>query len=446
LVARSDTMEVNRIIQGDVLAVLKTLPDESIDCCITSPPYYGLRDYGTASWEGGDEECEHTIPETEKDPKNPNAGSHISRFNKTECYKCGAKRIDQQLGLEKTPEEYVAKMVEVFREVRRVLKREGTVWCNLGDSYATHASGGKGYAHNFRVAEIAEKEGIDQPKPTAKSIGLKEKDLIGIPWRVAFALQADGWYLRSDIIWNKPNPMPESVTDRPTKSFEHIFLLAKSPKYFYDAESIKEPATGFDGRKDTMYHGGPKDMAGDKHERWKRKNDGTDYGGNGTGFQNHSGYNNLENPYVRNKRDVWTISTKPFSEAHFATFPEDLVVPMIKAGVPEFVCKKCDKGREPILENTQKQHSIGATSGQYWKVRDFTGDNTVRNMSVKVGLTDCGCAAGFEPGIVLDIFMGAGTTALVAKKLRRSWLGIELNEDYCKMARNRIDSITSPML
>ncbi|OPZ43544.1 MAG: Modification methylase DpnIIB [Bacteroidetes bacterium ADurb.BinA104] len=245
-------------------------------------------------------------------------------------------------------------MVEVFREVKRVLKKEGTVWLNLGDSYCATTKGSGG--HN----------------------GLKPKDLVGIPWRVAFALQADGWYLRSDIIWHKPNPMPESVTDRPTKSHEYIFLLSKSAKYYFDQEAVKEEATGYDGRRDTLYKGGTKDMAcTGQHQRWKRrKNDDTNYGGNGNGFKDHSGYNKLENPYVRNIRSVWTIPTSPYPEAHFATFPPKLIEPCILAGCP-------------------------------------------------------------ENGIVLDPFIGSGTVAQVATLHRRNWIGIELNPDYIKLADKR---------
>lgn len=294
---------MSKILQGDALNVLKTIESSSIQTCITSPPYFGLRDYGHKN----------------------------------------------QIGLEETPDAYVLKLVELFREVKRILKDDGTLWLNLGDSYG------------------------------------KEKQLIGIPWRVAFALQADGWVLRQDIIWAKPNSMPESVTDRCTKSHEYIFLLSKSPKYYFDNEAIKEIATGYDGRKDTMYHGGAKDMAGGKHERWKkRKNADTNYGGNGSGLHNHSGYSNLVNPYVRNKRSIWTIPTKPYNGAHFATFPEALIEPMVLAG------------------------SAGG-------------------------------------GIVLDPFMGAGTTAVVAKKLGRQYLGIELNPAYVKLAEERIAGTSTPL-
>ena len=299
---------MNKIIQGDSLTIIKTLPIESVNCVITSPPYWGLRDYG----------------------------------------------VDGQLGLEKTPEEYVANMVKLFSEVKRVLKDDGTLWLNLGDSYAsdTKGSGGlykdKGFAHQNDSKRFS---------PLKVNHGLKNKDLVGIPWRVAFALQADGWYLRQDIIWAKPNPMPESVTDRCTKSHEYIFLLSKSPKYFFDNEAIKEPTVTKD---DT-----------------NRDRDTTKLN-NVPGRTKMMGLK-TNNYDLRNKRDVWTCSTKPFKEAHFATFPETLIEPMVKAG--------CPKG-----------------------------------------------------GIVLDPFMGAGTTALVAKKLGRNYLGCELNSEYIKIAEKRINN------
>lgn len=296
----------NKIIQGDVLEVLKTLPDEIIDCCITSPPYWGLRDYG----------------------------------------------VDGQIGLERTPEEYVKKMVDVFMEVRRVLKKDATLWLNLGDSYAAGGNGGGTKKQDSNRGTIALKGKIKKAPP-----GLKQKDIVGIPWMVAFALRSDGWYLRQDIIWHKPNPMPESVTDRCTKSHEYVFLLSKSPKYYFDHDAIKEKA---------------------KQNRWGGKKPiNTE---NSKGNINGLNRNRDMMPEMRNKRSVWSIPTKPFKEAHFATFPEDLIIPMVKAGCP-------------------------------------------------------------KDGIVLDPFMGAGTTGLVAKKLGRSYIGIELNPAYIKIAEDRIKSV-----
>ena len=266
------------ILQGDCLTVLKTLPTVSIHCCVTSPPYFNLRDYG----------------------------------------------IEGQIGMETSVDEYVAKLVLVFTEVKRVLREDGTAWINVGDSYF---GSGQGYG-DTKTTNKSHHGSRERQKPEWNDCGLKPKDLIGIPWMVAFALRADGWYLRSDIIWHKPNPMPESVTDRPTKSHEYIFLLTKSAKYYYDAEAIKEEAA-FDGRQDTTikpaekYRGRqmvdgqqPQSLGrGNENERWPSKSD--------------------DGTRLRNKRSVWTVATSPYSGAHFATFPPKLITPCIQAGCPE---------------------------------------------------------------------------------------------------------------
>jgi len=295
---------------GDCRDVLRSLPAGSAQTCVTSPPYFGLRDYGVAG----------------------------------------------QIGLEPTPDAFVAEMVAVFREVRRVLADDGTLWLNLGDSYAnTGASGPQGKSgdrasRTFTAAAMG--SGINGLPP-----GLKPKDLIGIPWRVAFALQADGWWLRSDIIWHKPNPMPESVTDRPTSAHEHVFLLAKSARYFYDAEAVKEQSLTNDPRRPYTSEGA---KALDGRTEWKsgQKREGNDFAS-------------------RNLRNVWTVATQPFSGAHFATFPPALIDPCIKAG-------------------------------------SRPGDT------------------------VLDPFGGAGTTGLVADRLGRNAVLIELNPEYAALAQNRI--------
>jgi DNA modification methylase len=248
------------LLEGDCRGVLPSLEAQSVQCCVTSPPYWGLRDYGTAAWEGGDQGCDHVNDHT-NNRKMVNGRGEDTGINCTSwttrdvtvksggnCPRCGARRIDAQLGLEETPEEYIAKMVSVFREVGRVLRDDGTLWVNMGDTYASASysesrkeeeatEGNKGYDGSY-ARRIRRNTGIDHKRET----GLKPKDLCGIPWRLAFALQADGWYLRSDIIWNKKNPLPESVTDRPTKSHEYIFLLTKAERYFYDAAAIREPA------------------------------------------------------------------------------------------------------------------------------------------------------------------------------------------------------------
>lgn len=275
------------IYQGDCLEGLKNIPSASIDTCVTSPPYFGLRDYGHKG----------------------------------------------QIGLEPTPEEFISSMVAVFREVHRVLKEDGTLWLNLGDSYATGTRAERQQSKN---------PGVGSNRPEAQNgvrrigtpEGLKTKDLIGIPWRAAFALQADGWYLRQDIVWHKPNAMPESVTDRCTKSHEYIFLFSKSSSYYFDADAIKEPVVSKKGNS-----------------------------------KNETG--------LRNPRSVWTVATRPYKGAHFATFPPDLILPCILAGAP-------------------------------------------------------------EGGMVLDPFMGSGTTAMVARDNGRFGVGCELNPDYVELIRKRL--------
>jgi len=290
--------------------VLASLPDQSVQCCVTSPPYFGLRDYGTGRWEGGDPACDHS-PEMRggrfasavSGTQSRNAGSGTASAR--DC-PCGANRIDEQIGMEPTPAEYVAKLVEVFRQVRRVLKDDGVCWVNLGDSYASNPSSGGDQSAKMTGGEHKRTPDLDWKRPP----GLKPKDLIGIPWRVAFALQADGWYLRQDIIWAKPNPMPESITDRCTKAHEYLFLLTKSARYYWDADAVKEAALQPLGEK-----------------RW-------------TGLQakavttgNHSGTlgTNQGDP-TRNRRSVWSIATQPYAGAHFAVMPPKLVEPCILAG------------------------------------------------------------------------------------------------------------------
>lgn len=303
---------LNKVHFGDCLETLRTMPDGIANTCVTSPPYFGLRDYGH----------------------------------------------DGQIGLEATPDEFIAKLVAVFREVRRVLRDDGTLWVNIGDSYAANGVSGLNTGWADRAADYA---GGGQPSrnraPKRVPEGLKQKDLIGIPWMLAFALRADGWYLRQEIIWSKPNPIPESVTDRCTKSHEQIFLLAKSPRYYCDMEAIKEPV---------------------KQDWGTRNRTGGKYHKDGTGLQPHSG---LEKSYTKaNKRSVWTVSTKSYSGAHFAVFPADLIEPCILAGAP----------------------------------------------------------AG---GVVLDPFMGSGTTAQVAQSLGRQWIGCELNPAYAPLQNERISQM-----
>lgn len=327
-------IEKNTIINGNSLEVLKSLPDNSIDCCVTSPPYYALRDYG----------------------------------------------CDGQIGLEETPEKYIESLCDVFSEVRRVLTPEGTLWLNIGDSYNGNKVGNTEVVKNKKVSESN-----DFHKKLWS--GAKPKDLIGIPWMLAFALRSQGWYLRQDIIWQKPNPMPESVTDRCTKSHEYIFLLSKSQRYYFDYEAIQEPCAD---QSRTNYacgnrtNGINKDRNdndfGERSKNWKPRTKNCQYDGqkpNSFHLSRENGEPDKEY-YVRNKRDVWSVNVKPCSEAHFATYPFELIKPCILAGCP-------------------------------------------------------------ENGIVLDPFMGSGTTAIVARSLNRNYLGVELNPEYIKIAHKRLE-------
>ena len=319
------------------------LEDGSVNCCVTSPPYWGLRDYGTGTWEGGDPKCAHIKPCVADSSKalasstlvgSTDSQNHQQEASyKDECGLCGAKRIDEQLGLEKTPEEYVSKMVQVFREVKRVLRDDGTLWINLGDSYAGSGKGAWANKDGGQKEVYIPDPDSPQSKLPKVPTGMKPKDLVGIPWMVAFALRADGWYLRQDIIWAKPNPMPESVKDRCTKSHEYIFMLSKSPKYYYDFDAVKEPAKYWglsgqseSGHKDAQLYNGKHSKAdkqrghGRRHAGFNERWDHMSKQEQGSGF--------------RNKRDVWTVATKPYAEAHFATFPPKLIEPCILAGCP----------------------------------------------------------------------------------------------------------------
>lgn len=302
------------VLQGDCIEQMRTLSDKSINCCVTSPPYFGLRDYG----------------------------------------------VDGQIGLEETPELYIAKMVNVFREVRRVLRDDGTLWVNIGDSYASYRDG-KAIPDTSRGGStgtlVPKGKAANRLASTFAGTSVKHKDLIGIPWMLAFALRADGWHLRQDIIWSKPNPMPESVKDRCTKAHEYIFLLSKSQRYYFDHLGIKEPA---------VYAG---KMRGGSKKRYEQNSAGMD----------NKVYND------RNKRSVWQVKIKPYPEAHFATYPPELIEPCILAG--------CPKG-----------------------------------------------------GTVLDPFGGSGTTAEVAIKNGRNAILCELNPKYVELIHNRVGQISEEAL
>src|SRR5690606_15020859 len=338
--------------------------------------------------------------------------------------------VPGQIGLEETPEEYVKKMVEVFREVRRVLRDDGTLWLNLGDSYATKPCGGIGSNAKVTATKKAIQKSAGIPQ------GLKPKDLVGIPWRVAFALQADGWYLRSDIIWHKPNAMPESVKDRPTKAHEYIFLLSKSPKYYYDADAIREP---FSETSHPNFKGG----------KFGRSDSGIKAGVIGGSFERASCG---RHPKGRNKRTVWSIPTKPFRGAHFAVFPPDLIEPCILAGAPEKACPHCGAPWVPVYrreyvggKDDPNKENYKTPNGRY-EVRTERGfGGTKSNRAQRIDILEghkptCQCENndGSGRGVILDPFFGSGTTGVVAEKHGRQWIGIELNPDYIEIAKRRL--------
>lgn len=458
---------------GDCLDELRKMDADSVHCVVTSPPYWALRDYGTATWKGGDAGCDHLAPprggRNTKTAKKQlsNAGTLNYQFPDT-CGKCGAKRIDDQLGLEATPGEHVAKMVEVFRAVRRVLRHDGTLWLNYGDSYA-QAGSGSGEDNSGKS-----KSGISfrgrayhgQKNPKSAICGLKPKDLIGMPWRIAFALQEDGWYLRSEIIWAKPAPMPEPVTGRPTKSHEHVFLFAKSERYYYDAEAVRE---------DSANPWNSKKSFGTRRKKQKGMS-AADLDRQRTQFASETHHEDVDQT-GRNLRDVWTINSQPTQEAHFATFPEKLVEPCLKAGAPLECCPNCgapppDKMIEICL-TASASSSCCSTCGTAWRrILEVSGGaigmgfhdkDTNDRMTKGHGLSPTSMAAANDgtykretkgflpgceckrapaiPGVVLDPFCGSGTTGVVARRLGLSFIGIELNPVYAAIAAKRLRSV-----
>ena len=361
---------MNLIEFGDCRETMRRWAERGVKAqmCVTSPPYFGLRDYGTGTWEGGDPTCSHTPSGLSADAKNVRAAAPNGKPSardaaiiRGEC-PCGAVRVDRQIGLEQTPEQYIAAMVDVFRCVRDVLADDGTLWLNIGDSYANDGKWG-GRSGGKHAKALHGNTSIGRTKVTT---GLKPKDLIGIPWLLAFALRADGWYLRSDIVWAKSNPMPESVTDRPTRSHEYIFLLTKRERYFYDHEAVKEPAVCAPSARACVV---------DERERKALRTDIESRHRSAIA----GGQSLQTNPDgMRNRRSVWTVATRPYKGAHFATFPPALIEPCI--------------------------------------------------------------LAGSRPGdIVLDPFMGSGTTASVALQHGRQYLGCELNAEYGALQAERIN-------
>jgi DNA modification methylase len=399
-----------RVLEGDCRTVLAGLEPGSVHTCVTSPPFFGLRDYGHA----------------------------------------------EQIGLEPSPDEFVAALVDVFREVRRVLRDDGTVWLNLGDSYSGSGPSGASYESETtkRRREQGAQDGAFRVSPTLRDRGLtyaekkpvpaagtKPKDLIGIPWMVAFALRADGWYLRSDIIWSKPNPMPESVTDRPTKSHEYVFLLSKGPRYFYDADAIREA------------HDGPLHAPGNQAaDEWE----GIRGAHKSKGMSGHLAEpeRTWGNPAGRNKRSVWTVATQPYPGAHFATFPPKLIEPCILAGCPERACSVCGAPWTRVVERTpmvvRPTPRREAWQAEDDHARTQTGGTMLEPPSSRTVGWEPSCAhdAPTVPGTVLDPFAGAGTTGVVALRHDRPVVrpGIELNPEYVELAARRRIVDDAPLL
>jgi DNA modification methylase len=406
-----------RVIRGDALDVLPGLPGGFAQTCVTSPPYWGLRDYGVGArvW-GGEPGCRHAWGSGERgrrsdmlpaqasrsrgrigtDERQARAGLEGGRF----CRRCGAWR--GCLGLEPDPELYVSHLVSILREVRRALRDDGTLWLVLGDSFAA-----------------------SRPRNENGS-GLKPKDLMGIPWRVAFALQADGWWLRSDIVWAKPNPMPESVRDRPTRAHEYVFLLAKRRRYYYDPDAVREPDCGR--------------AAGAGYLRPERLSYRDARGPRGQRSQWQPGAG-------RNRRSVWSVATQPFAGAHFATFPEGLVEPCVLAGTSPTACGECGAPWRRVVASERIDRRNGAAVQGGWT---DPAEKLIRGRAPRPGARcvarrmtvgwepGCDHADGSARGLVLDPFCGSGTTGAVSLRHGRDFLGVELNPEYARLARRRL--------
>lgn len=554
---------------GDVSEVLRELPDESVHCVVTSPPYWGLRDYGTGEWEGGDPDCDHLTGRTARNDGDRNGTDGFAGSRNLEghadmgalayrdvCGKCGARRVDHQIGLEPTPDAYVARMVEVFREVRRVLRRDGTCWLNLGDSYAGSGPSGASYQSEttkrraegdgtdgkFRVSKTLADRGLTyaEKKPVAPP-GLKPKDLVGIPWRVAFALQADGWYLRSDIIWAKPNPMPESVTDRPTKAHEFLFLLTKAPWRGREPGLIESRLSAEDARWLALLVDAEGNICVKRNAREGRS---PSYGAQiAIGSTSRAlleraqelvgAGNILERGGTNAPMFYWQVSNKVAQDLLYAIYPHLIVKPRQARIVIHLESLLYHRGTQTAKERTADENAqleslwqrnkecnqFGSpdlsdvpepTYGKYGPTRYFydadaireehtstrwggryhtqpengkyTPDSDIRIAAAAKARADrpdfdhypdggrnarsvweiatqpypeahfatfpeelprrCIAAGCPQDGVILDPFMGSGTTALVARRLGRKSIGIELNPIYAELAAKRLSQLS----
>ena len=437
---RRGELPINKIIHGNALRVLKKLPSESVDCIITSPPYWGLRDYGEEAntiW-GGDPYCEHEwVLNIKKDSIEE---GNIKGFRSGFCKKCGA--WFGQLGLEPSLEMYIEHLSEIMKELKRVLKKTGVIFWVHGDSYFTSSPSNK--KEFWRELEREDDSLIDRlvrkNSYSSRELGISSPLKCMCLQNYRFILRCIdelGLILRNIIIWHKPNHMPSSVRDRFASAYEPVFMLVKSKRYWFDLDAVRVPTRNPEADfKRVMFdvRGGTK-----KHQQ-----------GGVSAFRTK----NIEEVKARlylgkNPGDVWAISTQPFPDAHFAVYPEKLVETMIKAACPQEICKKCGKARVRIIDKNYIPTRPGLNTGKGKSGTDLDPNKSLHRRDISkyrmkieyltVGWTDCGCNAGWESGVVLDPFLGSGTTALVALKFGRRFIGIEINRKYCEMALQRIE-------
>jgi DNA modification methylase len=475
------------LYHGDALETLRGLPDASVQMVVSSPPFWGLRDYGTGRWDGGDADCDHLktpnarassgLRNDGREHKGPYEGEKATRTGTPYtdvCGKCGGRRVDQQIGLEDDPQTWCDRLVAVYRECRRVLRDDGVMFIEIGDSYA----GAGPQRRDTGPSEWGTRGGKDGPASRdRRSNEIKSKDLVGAPWMLAFALRNDGWYLRADCIWSRPNPMPESVTDRPTKSHSYVFVLTKRARYFWDSDAVRESAGDSNASRIAAKERNPGVIG-------ERVPNVVDADNPHYSQLAHRGVHGVGTQFTqsapgRNLRSVWEIATEPTPFSHFATFPQRLVERCIRAATSEYgACAACGAPWRRITEREAVPHPNGGHQGRNakgdargmtdmsmnprfnWRVSTagwepscacngefvtiekehladdgtYLGSETIRVYQPRIPLAD----HPREPCQVLDPFMGSGTTALVARRLRRRAIGIELNHEYLEIARRRL--------
>lgn len=426
-----------RVWHGNALDCLRELPSESVQMILTSPPFFGLRDYGTGRWEGGDGECDHKASKWSARGRDTSTlggtpQNHENAGQRGVCRRCGARRVDDQIGIEATPEEWVEKLVGVLREARRVLRADGCCWIEVGDTYTSTGGERTNGSHSGNVGTA------DAPGPRINPPGLKPKDLIGAPWMLAFALRADGWWLRAENIWHKRNPMPESVTDRTTRAHSQVFLLSKAATYFYDADAIAEEG------QDWSTDGPGEGILTTEHY-------GTGAGRNDGLAKLASRYKSGDGPTTRNARSVWEISTATMKDAHFAVMPDELAEKCIKAGTSEHgACVACGAPWRRVVAKGEPElrawSAVGAAAYDDAEgamvPRGLETGSTLKHAVPRTTVAwepTCEHAeAGVRPCVVLDPFLGSGTTAHAARRLGRHAAGVELSAEYLRIIEKRL--------